>query len=77
MFTSSKQPMPLSANVTITLFGDHGDTGLHRLVESTTTDSPWCPGQVDVFIIEAVHLGKLHQVVVDHDDSGRHYVLYL
>ena len=54
----------------MTIFGSEGDTGLHRLTESLTTDSLWCPGQTDSFLVEAVDLGTLQRVVLDHDDPG-------
>jgi len=49
----------------ITLHGNQGDTGQRRLQESQTYAHPFTAGQVDVFFIEAVHLGHLEHLLLE------------
>ena len=68
-----------SADVTFNLYGERGDTGKRKVVSTINTDTKWQQGQVDVFTIEAVHLGKLTKVEIEHDgkDKGRYLSLIL
>ncbi|XP_006814609.2 lipoxygenase homology domain-containing protein 1-like, partial [Saccoglossus kowalevskii] len=68
------------ANVFLTLFGSHGDTGKRQLIkvkperksdsdENQEEKKLFQKGQVDSFLIEAVSLGELEKIVV-FIDSG-------
>ncbi|KAM9308372.1 oxygen-regulated protein 1 [Gastrophryne carolinensis] len=54
------------ANVYISLHGQYGDTGSRQLLRSNKPIS-FVKGQTDTFYVEAVHLGKLHMVIIGHD----------
>ena len=69
MFTSNIAKAGTTANATITLYGKNGDTGRRPLTETKTNDKPFKKGQVDVFTVEAVHLGKLLRVDLEHDGT--------
>ncbi|KAK2179893.1 hypothetical protein NP493_465g00008 [Ridgeia piscesae] len=64
------------ANVYVVLYGERGDTGRRRLVYS---DNPinFREGQVDVFEVEAVSLGRVTKCIVSHDGEGRGEGWYL
>jgi len=49
----------------ITIYGECGDTGQRRLHDSLTAR------QVDVFFIEAVHLGQLQHVLLECRSGGK------
>lgn len=49
----------------VTIFGEHGDSGQRRLRESVMYSRPFADNQVDVFFIEAVHLGQLKHVLLE------------
>ena len=59
----------------ITIYGECGDTGQRRLHDSLTYSRPFAAAarQVDVFFIEAAHLGQLQHVLLEcrSDDKGR------
>ncbi|KAL5006870.1 hypothetical protein ScPMuIL_015676 [Solemya velum] len=57
-----------NANVTITLFGSHGDTGKRPLTQKFR--DLFERNQVDKFQIEALDLGELNKVTIEHDNSG-------
>ena len=69
VFTSNIAKAGTTANGTITLYGKNGDTGRRPLTESKTNDKPFKKGQVDVFTVEAVHLGNLLRVDLEHDGT--------
>ncbi len=69
VYTSSIAKAATQANAFITLYGSEGDTGRRPLSDSQTSDSPFKKGQVDVFMVEAVHLGKLEKIIVEHDGT--------
>ena len=56
--------------VSVCLIGVNGDTGMRRLTAPITKHRlPWQPGQEDIFIIEAVSIGKLKNVEVNFSSS--------
>ena len=68
------------AEPSIILFGEHGDSGKRMLKHSRTYDVPFGVDQVDIFVIEAVSLGKLEKLWLgfNSDDEGKYqYVMFL
>lgn len=58
--------------VSINLIGVNGDTGLRELTGAISKNaSPWQPGQADVFILEAVSIGKLKKIEVTYISPGQ------
>ncbi|XP_070658648.1 uncharacterized protein [Bos indicus] len=57
------------ANVYIAVYGEKGDTGSRQLFRSKSTLN-FLRGQVDSFLLEAVHLGNLYKIVIAHDGLG-------
>ncbi|XP_078677295.1 uncharacterized protein LOC144913960 isoform X2 [Branchiostoma floridae x Branchiostoma belcheri] len=57
------------ANVYITVYGERGDTG-PRLLHKGKKAILFEKGQVDVFYVEAVHLGNIKKVIIGHDGTG-------
>jgi len=55
----------------ITIYGKRGDTGQRLLHESVTYSRPFAAGQVDVFFVEAVHLGQLQDILLEFISYGR------
>ncbi|WAR22969.1 LOXH1-like protein [Mya arenaria] len=53
-----------NANVFITLYGSHADSGRRHLIHSKSKQKRFQSGQVDQFEIEAVDLGDLEKIVV-------------
>ena len=60
-----------SANVFFTLCGDLCGTGGRPLFSSSASDTKWQKGQTDVFIVEAVDVGKFQSVTLQHDGQER------
>ncbi|XP_062503862.1 lipoxygenase homology domain-containing protein 1-like isoform X2 [Corticium candelabrum] len=58
------------ANVFVTLFGEHGDTGQYHLKQSENTGNKFERGRVDKFTIETTDVGKLERLHIGHDGSG-------
>ena len=69
VFTSNIAKAGTTANATITLYGKNGDTGRRPLTEPKTSDKPFKKGQIDVFTVEAVYLGDLLRVDLEHDGT--------
>ncbi|XP_053384453.1 lipoxygenase homology domain-containing protein 1-like isoform X6 [Mercenaria mercenaria] len=68
VYTGDKFGAGTNANVYVTLYGEHGDTGKRALTQSMR--DLFERKQVDKFTIEAVDLGKLTKIHVEHDNSG-------
>lgn len=68
VYTGDKFGAGTNANVYITLFGENGDTGKRALTQSMR--DLFERKQVDKFTLEAVDLGKLTKLHVEHDNSG-------
>jgi hypothetical protein len=71
-YTANVRNAQTTANAYITLYGSRGDSGRCCLDDSLTHQLRFLKGQVDVFVIEAVHLGQIEHVDVEHDgkDAG-------
>ncbi|XP_075440426.1 oxygen-regulated protein 1 isoform X2 [Ascaphus truei] len=54
------------ANVYMLMHGERGDTGSRQLLRSSKPRK-CVKGQTDTFLLEAVHLGNLHTIVIGHD----------
>ncbi|NWX89664.1 LOXH1 protein, partial [Nothoprocta pentlandii] len=65
------------ANVWITLYGKRGDTGLRKLHTSLAKGRKFQRNKVDSFLVEAVSLGHLQKVVIQHDGEGYGAGMYL
>ena len=74
IFTSSKQEMPVDASISIILSGEEGSTEAHELTDSRTSDSLWCPGQCDVFLLESHSVGQLKDVRLQFNERGENHI---
>lgn len=54
------------ANVYLTVYGERGDTGVRQLLRKDDLKK-FQKGQVDLFNIEAVSLGKPKRLIIGHD----------
>ena len=59
MYTGDVKGAGTDANVFVNIYGDQGDTGERKLHKSETNRDKFERGQLDVFQIEAVDLGKV------------------
>ncbi|KAJ8050342.1 Lipoxygenase-likey domain-containing protein 1 [Holothuria leucospilota] len=66
VFTGKKRGAGTDANVSITIFGEGGDSGERRLKSSKNNFER---GQEDQFAIESYPLGPLKKIRVGHDNS--------
>ena len=76
VYTGDVSNAETNANVSVCLFGDHGDSGVRSLSDSLIHQVKFLPGQIDVFTIECVSLGNLESVQVMHDgkDTGEYCI---
>ncbi|XP_048249875.1 lipoxygenase homology domain-containing protein 1-like isoform X2 [Haliotis rufescens] len=58
------------AEVYMTLFGSHGDTGRRRLYCNPSDGPKFRKGKSDVFEFEAVDLGEIRNLVMGHSGQG-------
>ncbi|XP_069846828.1 oxygen-regulated protein 1 isoform X3 [Dipodomys merriami] len=70
IYTGRKPGAETDCNVFINLIGTRGDSGKRRLHQSKSNKARFQCGQVDIFSIKAVSLGKLKTVVISHDGTG-------
>nr|XP_056710895.1 oxygen-regulated protein 1 [Euleptes europaea] len=56
-------------DVYISVYGENGDTGSRQLHRSKKPRK-FLKGQADIFSLEAVHLGKLHKIIIGHNGLG-------
>ena len=78
VLTGSEENAGTKASVYLQLTGKHGDSGKRRLLRSKNNkDRKFLAGQMDVFEIEAVYLGRLQRVTVGHDgkEAGQGWFL--
>ncbi|XP_063398724.1 lipoxygenase homology domain-containing protein 1-like isoform X1 [Mytilus trossulus] len=68
VYTGDVSGAGTNANVFITLFGEHGDSGKRPLKQSFR--NLFEKNQVDKFTLECLDLGELIKVRVEHDNSG-------
>ncbi|KAK3092113.1 hypothetical protein FSP39_025311 [Pinctada imbricata] len=76
VYTGEEEEASTDANVYLNIYGEKGDTGKRQLIHSSYSHK-FQSGQVDVFEVEAVWLGKLEKCVVGHDatESGKGWYL--
>ncbi|XP_030851151.1 lipoxygenase homology domain-containing protein 1 isoform X3 [Strongylocentrotus purpuratus] len=67
VFTASKRNAGTDANVFITVFGEGGDSGEHKLDNSKNNFEK---GKEDEFVIDSIALGPLQKVRIGHDNTG-------
>ncbi|NXJ65880.1 LOXH1 protein, partial [Rostratula benghalensis] len=65
------------ANVSVTLYGKRGDTGVRKLHTSLAKGRKFQRNKVDSFLVEAVSLSHLQKVVIGHDGEGYGAGMYL
>ncbi|EDO43381.1 predicted protein [Nematostella vectensis] len=65
------------ATVKITIFGEYGNSGERQLLRSKTHRSKFQRGQVDVFAIDSLFLGKILSVRVGHNETRLGYGWFL
>lgn len=70
VFTGNVKNSGTNANVFLTIFGEHGDTGKRPLKQRFR--DLFERNQTDSFTIESVDLGALTSLLVEHDNSGFH-----
>lgn len=58
------------ANVSLILFGAHGDSGVHELAQSADHLNKFERGHTDTFVIKCVDLGVLCKLRIWHDRKG-------
>ncbi|KAK7503970.1 hypothetical protein BaRGS_00004702, partial [Batillaria attramentaria] len=68
VYTGKEDNAGTKATVYFNMFGEHGDIGKRFLLKSNNR-VPFQRGQVDVFEVEAVSLGKLTQLLIGHDGT--------
>ncbi|XP_045416943.1 oxygen-regulated protein 1 isoform X2 [Lemur catta] len=68
--TGTKPGAETESNVFINLIGSRGDSGKRRLHQAQNNKVRFQRGQVDIFSIKAVSLGKLKKVLISHDGTG-------
>ncbi|XP_058879383.1 lipoxygenase homology domain-containing protein 1-like [Acipenser ruthenus] len=71
VYTGDVKNAGFSGKVYLCLHGDRGDTGKWWLTKSSSDQKTFTRGQADVFKIEAVHLGKINQLVIGHKDQNK------
>lgn len=70
--TSDKRGSGTDANVSVIIFGEHGDSGEIALKKSETNWNKFEKGQTDVFLInDRLSLGKLQKLRIWHDNAGK------
>ncbi|XP_063957148.1 lipoxygenase homology domain-containing protein 1-like [Lytechinus pictus] len=67
VFTANKRNAGTDANVFITVFGEGGDSGEHKLDNSKNNFER---GREDEFVIDSIALGPLQKVRIGHDNTG-------
>ncbi|XP_071837899.1 uncharacterized protein [Apostichopus japonicus] len=77
VFTGSEADSDTKATVSLNIFGKNTDSGSRQLMKSKNNKKMFANGQMDVFEIEAVALGKLQKVVVGHDGEEKGQGWYL
>ncbi|XP_062045872.1 oxygen-regulated protein 1 [Lepus europaeus] len=70
IYTGTEPDAETESNVFINLIGTRGDSGKRSLHQSKNNKVKFLRGQVDIFSIKAVSLGKLKKVLISHDGTG-------
>ncbi|XP_071154983.1 lipoxygenase homology domain-containing protein 1-like isoform X1 [Mytilus edulis] len=69
-YTGDVRSAGTDSDVYIYIHGELGTTGRRLLKKSKTHDDKFERNQEDLFVVEAVSLGKLKKVVIGHNDEG-------
>lgn len=77
VFTGSEPNSNTEANIYVHMFGKNSDSGPRKLLKCKNNKKKFQVGQMDLFEIEAVNLGKLQKVVVGHDGKEKGQGWYL
>uniref|UniRef100_H2XXL5 PLAT domain-containing protein n=1 Tax=Ciona intestinalis TaxID=7719 RepID=H2XXL5_CIOIN len=75
IYTGSILGSDTDASVYITIYGQRGDSGRRPLYKSMNNELKFQESQIDIFEVEAVHLGELTKNVLlscQHEDSDWH-----
>ena len=78
VYTGKEDNSNTDANVYMQLSGKNGDSGKRHLIRSKNNkENKFKVGQMDVFEIEAVYLGRLQKVIVGHNgkEAGQGWYL--
>eukprot|EP00105_Crassostrea_gigas_P025394 XP_011445964.1 PREDICTED: lipoxygenase homology domain-containing protein 1-like [Crassostrea gigas] len=75
--TGTEENSGTDATVHITLFGTLGDSGKRYLVNNKEQNKKFRTGKVDTFIVEAVDLGRLENIIIGHDGKGEESAWFL
>lgn len=65
--TGDRRGAGTSANVSVTLYGEKGNSGVRKLEGGK---NPFSRGQTDYFGVETVDLGQLTKMRIGHDNKG-------
>lgn len=77
VLTGDKLGAGTKAVVKITVFGEYGNSGERQLLRSRTHRSKFQRGQVDIFAIDSVFLGKLSSIRIGHSETKLGYGWFL
>ncbi|CAF1135774.1 unnamed protein product [Rotaria sordida] len=77
VFTGDKSDAGTDANVFLTIYGQHEDSGEHQLTKSKTYINKFERKQEDIFEVKALALGKLRKIKIRHDNKGIASAWYL
>lgn len=77
VLTGDKLGAGTKAVVKLTLFGEYGNSGERPLLRSRTHRTKFQRGQVDVFVIDSVFLGKLLTIRIGHSETKLGYGWFL
>lgn len=59
-------------NISINVIGVDGDTGLRELNGAISKNRlPWQPGQMDIYVVEAVSVGKVKKIELNFNSTGQ------
>ncbi|XP_075255415.1 lipoxygenase homology domain-containing protein 1-like isoform X2 [Convolutriloba macropyga] len=70
VYTGNEKGAGTDANVFLQIFGDLGDSGRQKLSKSTTYTDKFEKGHKDSFDLQLLDLGKLHKLIIEHDNSN-------
>jgi hypothetical protein len=68
--TGDKLGSGTDANVSLTLFGALGDSGVCELKDSETHTNKFEKGHTDIFLVNCLDLGNITKLRIWHDNKG-------
>lgn len=77
VLTGDKLGAGTKATVKLTIFGEYGNSGERQLLRSRTHRTKFQRGQVDIFVIDSVFLGKLSSIRIGHSETKLGYGWFL